>query len=127
MKPTKKEMEISKDGKTTIETPNGVTNQNQLLVLGKKKLTVAEKLDKIQSFDAVHGRYDYLTERKKELDKFGKSQNGFMGAVMELEDDDNNTVKISNPVIIEELIGLAKMRCTELIVKTEKEIEAFEV
>lgn len=119
---TKKVVEDSKAG-----TPTNQVNENQSLVLVKKKLTVAEKLDKIQSFDAINGRYDYLTARKKELDQFGKSQNGFMGASMELEDDNGNTVKISNPLIIEELTGIAKMRLHALIVTTEKEIEAFEV
>ena len=113
------------DSKT--ETPTNSVNENQSLVLVKKKLTVAEKLDKIQSFDAINGRYDYLTAKKKELDQFGKSQNGFMGATMELEDDNGNSVKISNPIIIEELAGIAKMRLHGLIVTTEKEIEAFEV
>lgn len=110
-----------------METPSNVNTENQALVLVKKKLSVPEKLDKIQSFDAIHGRYDYLTSRKKEIDQFGKSQNGFMGSTMELEDDNNNTVKISNPIIIEELIGIAKMRLHALIITTEKEIEAFEV
>jgi hypothetical protein len=123
MKPTtKKAVADSQAG-----TPANSVNENQSLVLVKKKLTVAEKLDKIQSFDAINGRYDYLTARKKELDQFGKSQNGFMGATMELEDDNGNSVKISNPVIIEELTGIAKMRLHALITVTEKEIEAFEV
>jgi hypothetical protein len=123
MKPTTKKTVA--DSKT--ETPANSVNEIQSLVLVKKKLTVAEKLDKIQSFDAINGRYDYLTARKKELDQFGKSQNGFMGATMELEDDNGNSVKISNPVIIEELTGIAKMRLHALITVTEKEIEAFEV
>ena len=117
-----KAVEVSK-----VETPAQPKNENQSLVLVKKKLTVAEKLDKIQSFDAINGRYDYLTARKKEIDQFGKSQNGFMGATLELEDDENNRVKISNPIIIEELMGIAKMRLQGLIVSTEKEIEAFEI
>lgn len=123
MKSTTKKVVV--DSKT--ETPTNSTNQNQSLVLVKKKLTVAEKLDKIQSFDAINGRYDYLTAKKKELDQFAKSQNGFLGASLELEDDNGNSVKISNPIIIEELAGIAKMRLHALIVTTEKEIEAFEV
>lgn len=119
MSTTKKKVVVSSN-----ETPN---TENQSLILVKKKLTIAEKLDKIQSFDAINGRYDYLLARKKELDQFGKSQNGFMGATLELEDDENNRVKISNPTIIEELIGIAKMRPHALIVVTEKEIESFEV
>lgn len=109
------------------ETPTNSVNQNQALVLVKKKLTVAEKLDKIQSFDAINGKYDYLTTKKKELDQFAKSQNGFLGASLELEDDNGNSVKIVNPIIIEELAGIAKMRLHSLITLTEKEIEAFEV
>jgi hypothetical protein len=108
-------------------TPTNPVNEIQSLVLVKKKLTVAEKLDKIQSFDAINGKYDYLTTKKKELDQFAKSQNGFLGASLELEDDNDNRVKIVNPVIIEELVGIAKMRLHALIVTTEKEIEAFEV
>ena len=123
MKSTTKK--VVADSKT--ETPTNSVNQNQSLVLVKKKLTVAEKLDKIQSFDAINGRYDYLTAKKKELDQFGKSQNGFLGASLELEDDNENSVKISNPIIIEELVNIAKMRLHALIVTTEKEIEAFEV
>jgi hypothetical protein len=108
------------------ENQNSIPD-NQALLIVKKKLSVAEKLDKIQSFDAISGRFEYLTTKKKEVDQFGKSQNGFMGATLELEDEEQNRVKISNPVIIEELISIAKMRLQELIVKTEKEIEAFEV
>ena len=108
-------------------TPANSVNENQSLVLVKKKLTVAEKLDKIQSFDAINGKYDYLITKKKELDQFAKSQNGFLGASLELEDDNDNRVKIVNPIIIEELVGIAKMRLHGLIVTTEKEIEAFEV
>lgn len=116
----KEKVEVSK-----TETPKVETNHP--VVLPKKRLTVAEKLDKIQAFDAIHGRYDYLSGKKRELDQFAKTQNGFMGAQLELEDSEGNVVKISNPLIVEELVSLAKMRCQEQIVKTEKEIESFEV
>ena len=113
------------DSKT--ETPTNSANQNQSLVVVKKKLTVAEKLDKIQSFDAINGRYDYLKECKENLEKFDKAKNDFSGAKIILKEGYNTELTISSPIVIEEIVKISKMRLAEQLIKVEKEIEAFEI
>jgi hypothetical protein len=110
-----------------VETPANSVNENQSLVLVKKKLTVAEKLDKIQSFDSINGKYEYLKECKENLDKFDKAKNDFSGAKIILKEGYNTELTISNPIVIEEIVKISKMRLAEQLIKVEKEIEAFEI
>lgn len=109
------------------ETPTNSVNENQSLVLVKKKLTVAEKLDKIQSFDSINGKYEYLKECKENLDKFDKTKNDFSGSKIILKEGYNTELTISNPIIIEEIVKISKMRLAEQLIKVEHEIEAFEI
>lgn len=109
------------------EIPSNAENQNQSLILVKPKLTIAEKLDKIQSFDSINGKYEYLMECKENLNKFDKSKNDFAGSKLILKEGYSVEVTISNPLVIEEIVKVARLRLNEQILKVEKEIEAFEI
>lgn len=112
----------------STEIPAEQKNENQSLTIVKKKLTVAEKIDLISQFEAVQSKYDYLLSCKENLSKFDKSQNNFSGAKLVLKSESyGSDVTVSNPVIIEEMVKIAKMRLTEQLIKVEKEIEAFEI
>lgn len=118
----KKSVAVSKN-----ETPELVANPNQSLMIVKKKLSLADKLDKIQSFDSIHGKYEYLKECKENLEKFDKSKNDFSGSKLILKEGHHTELTVSNPIVIQEMVKIARMRIAEQLIIVENEIEAFEV
>ena len=118
----KKVVAVSKN-----EIPTNAVNENQSLVLVKKKLTVAEKLDKIQSFDSINGKYEYLKECKENLDKFDKAKNDFSGAKIILKEGYNTELTISNPIVIEEIVKISKLRLAEQLIKVENILQIYNI
>lgn len=118
----KKVVAVSKN-----ETPKIEVNQNQSLMIVKKKMSIAEKLDKILSFDCIQGKYEYLKECRENLEKFDNSKNDFSGSKLVLKEGHHTELTVSNPLVIQEMVKIARMRITEQIIIVEKEIEAFEI
>jgi hypothetical protein len=106
------------------ETPK---NESLSLMVVKKKLTLTEKLDKIQSFDSIHGKYEYLKECKENLEKFDKSKNDFSGSKLILKEGHSSELTVSNPIVIQEMVKIARMRITEQLKIVENEINDFEL
>lgn len=119
-------------GATTLtETTktNGQVNDHQTkeLAVVKKKMSVAEKLDSFHKLEALYSKVEYLRECKSNVDKFGTGEDGFQGAKIILACGYHSDIKISNPAIVQELVGISKIRVKEALIKAEKEVEEFEI
>ena len=115
--------------KTTTPIPVQGTETakgNNALTVVQKKMSLKDKLDSLMALEALSSKYEYLTETKQTLESFGTGNDGFSGAKMHLTCS-YKEVKVSNPLIVEELTKIAKMRLQEAIIKTEKEIEEFTI
>lgn len=117
----KKEVVVSKG------TPENLKIENQSLIVVKKKLSISEKLDKIMSFDSINGKYDYLKECKANLEKFDNMKNDFSNCKLVLKSGYDTDLTVSNPIVIQEMVKISRMRITEQLIIVEKEIEAFEI
>lgn len=122
---------MNKNQKTAVavstEIPAEPKNENQSLTIVKKKLTIAEKIDLVSQFEAVQSKYEYLKQCKENLSKFDKSNNDFANSKIILKEGYNSELTISNPIILDEIVKISKMRLAEQLIKVEKEIEAFEI
>jgi hypothetical protein len=92
-----------------------------------KRMNLQEKIDSLHKLEALVSKVEYLRECKTKTEKFGSSQNGFQGAKLYLEAQGCEDVQVSNPAIIQELLGICKTRLAELVKDAERELAAFEI
>jgi hypothetical protein len=85
--------------------------------------SAADRLKKVEQFQKLGERFDFLKGKDQELKNFTISQDGVLAKITLA--CPGGTVEISNSLIIEKVVQLCQSELDQLLAKTEAEILTF--
>ncbi len=89
-------------------------------------VTPSERFERAEQFSKLQKRFEFLKERKRELDNFNISHDGSASKI-ELSNPTGGHVVISNPEVMKEVLNLCSATIKQLLDRTESEVLEFEI
>lgn len=117
----------TKNNKTTENPANTSLQVIKKDVVTVQALTAKERIQKAEVFEIVAGKFDFLQEKKKSLEKFMVKNEGLSNCKLVITSSNGSNFDVQNASIISEILGICNNKLNFLISETETEILNFQI